>query len=171
MSTNKPELEVETPNYMCKVEFEDDYVKSLALNRLSSVIKQINFVPPFNGPMTYRPLERICALKKEIIERDSNWLLADDITVLETQILNKIDNIDHTRPWNSDRNKLRYIDLFQTITRIRTLHPNWEIDLREARNSHLCRCHLCLAKRMLTADKNSDLENPVSEEDNKHFTP
>ena len=39
--------------------------------------------------MTYKPLERICALKREITENDSNWLLADDITVLETQILNK----------------------------------------------------------------------------------
>jgi len=74
--------------------------------------------------MSYKPLETIWKLKKEVLERDPSWVLANNITMLECQILDQIDNIDHTRPWNSDRNKLRYIKLFQTITKLRILHPN-----------------------------------------------
>ncbi len=86
-------------------------------------------------------------IKKEILERDPNWVLANNITMLECQILNQIDNIDHTKPWNSDRNKLRYIELFQTITKLRILHPNWEVNLAEVTNFHLCKCLSCTERK------------------------
>ncbi len=47
---------------------------------------------------------------------DCSINLADEITLLEHQVLNQIDVIDINVPWNSARNKLRYIDLHQTVT-------------------------------------------------------
>ncbi len=81
------------------------------------LIGMINFMPPFDAPISYGPLERIWNFKKQIREMDPNWLLADEITLLEHQVLNQIDVIDITAPWNSARNKLRYIDLYQTIVK------------------------------------------------------
>jgi hypothetical protein len=178
MSQDKFELTLETSNKVepqceCEEEYPDGYIKIVRLNWLSNTIRLINFMPPFNGPMSYKPLERICKLKKEIIEKDPNWILADNITMLECQVLNKIDNIDHTRPWNSDRNKLRYIELFQTITKLRTLHPNWVIDLSEARNPHLCRCCPCIIRRreMLNSGDSSPECSTSEDEDNKKVAP
>ena len=124
-----------------------EHFKLSRLKRLSSAIRLINFIPPFDEPMSYKPLEIIWKLKKEVLERDPSWVLANNITMLECQILDQIDNIDHTRPWNSDRNKLRYIKLFQTITKLRILHPNWEINLAEGTNFHLCKCLSCMEKK------------------------
>jgi len=71
--------------------------------------------------------------------------------------------------WNGDRNKLRYIDLFQAITEIRTIHPNWEIDLSRARNSHLCKCCSCLVERKpLLDNRDLDSENSDSDEGSKN---
>jgi hypothetical protein len=152
----------EKPQKNKEDEYPVEYFKQLRLKRLSITIRLINFIPPFNGPMSYKPLEIIWRLKKEILERDPNWTLADniiklekdpnwapagDITKLECQILNQINNIDHTGSWDSDKNKLKYTELFQTITKLRTLHPNWEINLAEATNFCLCKCPSCMEKK------------------------
>jgi hypothetical protein len=140
----------EKPRKNKEKEYPVEYFKQLKLKRLSTTIRLINFIPPFNGPMSYKPLEIIWRLKKEILERDPNWTLADsiiklekdpnwatadDTTKLERQILNQINKIDHTGPWDSDENKLKYNELSQTITKLRTLHPKWKINLAEIYSS------------------------------------
>jgi len=153
-----------------------EHFKLLRLKRLSSAIRLINFIPPFDGPMSYKPLEIIWKLKKEVLERDPSWVLANNITMLECQILNQIDNIDHNIPWNSDRNKLRYIELFQAITKLRILHPNWEINLAEDTNFHLCKCLLCIERKKKlpghekSASEYSTLKNEGSKEVTTSFS-
>ncbi len=136
-----------------------DQIKTKAISKLSRVIQTINFVPPFNGTITYAPLQRIWELKKEIEEKYPNWTLTSDDEVLETLVFSKIDSIDHTRPWNSDRNKLRYIDLFQTITKLRVRHPSWSIeDLNEVKNSCTCKCHYCVKKKEEIKNKDTNVK-------------
>jgi hypothetical protein len=84
-----------------------EYEKYTRIRGLTHLIALINFMPPFDGPISYGPLERIWNCKKQIKEMDPNWLLADEITLLEHQVLNQIDVIDINVPWNSARNKLR----------------------------------------------------------------
>jgi hypothetical protein len=120
-----------------------EYEKYTKIRGLTHLIGLINFMPPFDGPISYGPLERIWNFKKQIKEIDSNWLLADEITLLEHQVLNQIDVIDINVPWNSARNKLRYIDLYQTITKLRTIHPDWQMYLEDSKNHHFCKCYSC----------------------------
>ncbi len=87
------------------------------MNILISALVQMHF----DGPISYGPLERIWNFKKQIKEIDPNWLLADEITLLEHQVLNQIDVIDINVPWSSARNKLRYIDLHQTVVDVFTV--------------------------------------------------
>ncbi len=148
---SKSKIEMTTEEQLpgeAKEEITDNQIKTIAISRLSRVIQTINFAPPFNGTLTYAPLQKIWELKKEIAEKDPNWTLTSDDKVMETLVCSKIDSIDHTRPWNSDRNKLRYIDLFQTITKLRVRHPSWLIeDLKEVENSCTCKCHHCLERK------------------------
>ena len=127
----------------CTCPPDKEYEKYTKIRALTHLIGMINFMPPFDGPISYGPLERIWNFKKQIREIDPNWLLADEITLLEHQVLNQIDVIDINVPWNSARNKLRYIDLYQTVTKLRTIHPNWQMYLEDSKNHHFCKCYSC----------------------------
>jgi hypothetical protein len=173
----------ERPQNNKEDEYSVEYFKQVRLKRLSTTIRLINFIPPFNGPISYKPLEIIWRLKKEILERDPNWTLADsiiksekdpnwtsadDTTKLERQILIQINNIDHTGSWDSEENKLKYTELFQTITKLRTLHPKWKINLAEITNFQSYKCLSCMEKKRLLGHEEltseySTLENKSSE--------
>jgi hypothetical protein len=127
----------------CTCPPDKEYVKFTRIRGLTNLLGMINFMPPFDSPISYTPLEKMWSFKKQIREIDPNWLLADEITLLEHQVLNQIDVIDINVPWNSARNKLRYIDLYQTITKLRTIHPDWQMYLEDSKNHHFCKCYQC----------------------------
>jgi hypothetical protein len=145
-----------------------EYEKYTKIRGLTHLIGLINFMPPFDAPISYGLLERIWSFKKQIREMDQNWILADEITLLEYQVLNQIDVIDITVPWNSARNKLRYIDLYQTITKLRTIHPDWQMYLEDSKNHHFCKCCLCseIKRRHQEELDATSSEEPSSEEEN-----
>jgi len=155
--------------HSCYCRVNKEYEKSTKIRSLTHLIGLINFMPPFDGPLSYRPLERLWSLKKQIKEIDPNWLLADEITLLEHQVLNQINVIDINVSWNSVRSKLRYIDLYQTITKLRTIHPDWQMYLEDSKNHHFCRCCSCSEVRKLYQEELDDIssEEPNSDEENK----
>jgi hypothetical protein len=55
-SENKKEGKPQENN---EEEYSVEHSKLLRLKRLSSTIRLINFIPPFNGPISYKPLEII----------------------------------------------------------------------------------------------------------------
>jgi hypothetical protein len=88
-----------------------EYEKSTEIRSLTNLIRLIYSVPLINGLISYKPLERIWNSKKLIREIDPNWILADKVTLLEHQVLNHIDTIDTSVPWDNVENKSRYLDL------------------------------------------------------------
>jgi hypothetical protein len=146
-----------------------EYEKSTKIRSLTHLIGLINSRPPFDGPISYGPLERIWNIKKRIREIDSNWILADEITLLEHQVLNQIDVIDINAPRNSTENKSRYLDLHQTITRLRTIHSDWQMYLEDSKNHHFCKCRPCseIKRRYQEALDATSSEELSSDEENK----
>jgi hypothetical protein len=135
-----------------------EFTKSTKIRSLTTLIGLIKA----DAPLSFRALERICDLKKKIKEIDPGWLLINEVTLLKHQALTQIDAIDHTIPWNSARNRLRYIDLCQTIKKLEMTHPGWVIDLEDPKNHHFCGCCSCLEKRRLyqqTLDETSSEES------------
>jgi hypothetical protein len=129
----------------CCCRLSKEYIKSTKIRSLMTLIGLIEA----DAPLSFRALGRIHDLKKKIKEIDPGWLLVDETTVLEHQVLSLVDAIDHTIPWNSARNRLRYIDLCQTINKLRMTHPGWVIDLEDPGNRHFCKCCSCLENRKL----------------------
>ena len=106
------------------------------------------------------------------MNKDPNLQLVSRLTLLEHQIFNRIDNIDQTKPWDSERNQLRYMELFQTITEIRKLHPNWGIELEELGNIHSCRCRDCTKTRYSHWENRIEKKEYTSKDDKeKEETP
>jgi hypothetical protein len=67
--------------HSCTCPPDKDYVKFTKIRGLTHLVGLINFMPPFDSPISYKPLERMWSLKKQIKEIDPNWLLADEITL------------------------------------------------------------------------------------------
>ena len=127
----------------CYCRHNKEYKKSMKIRNLTTMIGLIEA----DAPLSFRALERICELKKKIKRIDPEWILIDEVKLLEHQVLSQLDFIDHTIPWNSARNKLRYIDLCQTINKLKIIHPDWEMDLEDSKKYYLCKCCSCLEKR------------------------
>jgi hypothetical protein len=127
----------------CYCRLSKEYIKSTKIRGLTTLIELIKA----DAPLSFRALGRIYDLKKKIKEIDPGWLLVDEMTILEHQVLSLIDAIDHTIPWNSARNRLKYIDLCQTINKLKTTHPGWVMDLEDPKNHHFCKCCSCLENR------------------------
>jgi hypothetical protein len=151
MTQKGVKLEIETIEecgcepHECYCRHSKEYKKSMKIKNLTTMIGLIEA----DAPLSFRALERIWELKKIIKKIDPEWILIDEVKLLEHQVLSQLDIIDHTIPWNSARNKLRYIDLCQTINKLKIIHPDWEMDLENPKNYYLCRCCSCLEKRRL----------------------
>jgi hypothetical protein len=152
----------------CTCPPDKEYEKFTEIRSLTKLIGLIYSVPLINGFISYKPLERIWNSKKLIREIDPNWILADEVTVLEHQVLNQIDVVDINIPWDSVENKSRYLDLYKTIIRLKAIHPNWRMYLEDSKNHHFCTCLPCLeVKRRYqealdvtsSEESNSDQEN------------
>jgi len=151
MTQKGVKLEIETIEecgcepHECYCRHNKEYKKSMKIRNLTTMIGLIEA----DAPLSFRALERIWELKKKIKRMDPEWILIDEVKLLEHQVLSQLDIIDHTIPWNSARNKLRYIDLCQTINKLKIIHPDWEVDLENSKNYYSCRCCSCLEKRRL----------------------
>jgi hypothetical protein len=151
MTQKGVKLEIETIEecgcepHECYCRHNKEYKKSMKIRDLTTMVGLIDT----DAPPSFRALERICELKKKIKRIDPEWILIDEVKLLEHQVLSQLDIIDHTIPWNSARNKLRYIDLCQTINKLKIIHPDWEMDLKDSKNHYLCRCCSCLEERRL----------------------
>ena len=94
---------------------------------------------------------RIHVLKWKIKDVDPNWHLTDQVAIMEHQILDLLDGIDHMKPWNEIGNKLKYMALFSIIENLRKLHPIWGIHLESLETpekNHWCKCYKCHEARM-----------------------
>ncbi len=60
--------------HSCYCRVNKGYEKSTKIMSLTTLIGLINFMPPFDGPISYGPLERLWNFKKQIKEIDPNWL-------------------------------------------------------------------------------------------------
>ncbi len=146
-----------------------EYEKSTEIRSLTNLIRLVHSVPLINGLISYKPLERIWNSKKVIRKIDPGWVLADKVTLLEHQVLNQIDTIDISVPWDDVENKSRYLDLYKTIIRLKAIHPDWEMYLEDSKNHHFCKCLPCseVKRRYQSMLDATSSEESSSEEENK----
>jgi len=167
MSEEKSKIEVADKEdcghepHDCNCPPDKEYEKFTEIRSLTNLIRLVYSVPLINGLISFKPLERIWNSKKVIGKIDPNWVLADEVTLLEHQILNHIDSIDINVPWEDIRNKSKYLDLYKTIIRLREIHPNWEMYLEDSKNHHFCKClqcsEVCTAASFITSSFSSGL--------------
>ncbi len=132
-------------------EIAKENYKYVKLTGISNVINYLHSTDFSNEPLMHNRISRIHVLKWKIKDTDQSWHLIDQMTLMEHQILDLIDGIDHMKPWDEIENKLKYVTLFSTIEKLRKLHPRWGIHLEflETPNkNHLCKCHKCHEARM-----------------------
>jgi hypothetical protein len=125
--------------------------KYVKLTGISNIINSLHSTDFSNEPLMHNRMNRIHVLKWKIKEINPSWHLADPITLMEYQILNLLDEIDHMKPWDEAENKLKYTTLFSTIANLKKLHPRWGIlleSLETPDKNHLCKCHKCHESRM-----------------------
>ncbi len=153
----------------CNCPPDKDYKKFTEIRSITNLIRLVYSVPLVNGLISYKPLERIWNSKKVIRKIDPNWVLADKVTLLEHQVLNLIDTIDISAPWDDVENKSRYLDLYKTIIRLKANHPNWEMYLEDSKNHHFCKCLPCseVKRRYQEMLDATSSEDSSSEEENK----
>jgi hypothetical protein len=146
-----------------------EYEKSTEIRSLTNLIRLVYSVPLINGLISYKPLERIWNSKKVIRKIDPGWVLADKVTLLEHHILNHIDSISISVPWDDVENKSRYLDLYKTIIRLKAIHPDWEMYLEDSKNHHFCKCRPCseVKRRYQEMLDATSSEESSSEEENK----
>jgi hypothetical protein len=153
----------------CTCSPSTEYEKSTEIRSLTNLIRLVYSVPLINELISYKPLERIWNSKKVIRKIDPGWVLADKVTLLEHQILNHIDSINISVPWDDVENKSRYLDLYKTIIRLKAIHPDWEMYLEDSKNHHFCKCSPCseVKRRYQEMLDATSSEESSSEEDNK----
>jgi hypothetical protein len=153
----------------CTCPPNEEFEKFTEIRSLTNLIRIIYSVPLINGLISYKPLERIWNTKKRIKEIDPNWILADEVTLLEHQVLNQIDVIDINVPWNSVEYKSKYLDLYKSIIRLKAIHPNWEMYLEDSKNRHFCKCLPCLEvkRRYQEALDATSSEESSSDDENR----
>ena len=146
-----------------------EYEKATEIGSLTNLIRLVYSIPLVNGLISYKPLERIWNSKKVIRKIDPGWVLADKVTLLEHQVLNQIDTIDISVPWDDVENKSRYLDLYKTIIKLKAIHPNWEMYLEDSKNHHFCKCLSCseVKRRYQEMLDATSSEESSSEEENK----
>ena len=143
-ATQVPELREEVTR-------ERENYKYVKLTGISNVINSLYSTDFSNEPLIHNRMRRIHVLKWKIKDRDPSWHLTDQMTLMEHQILDLLDGIDHMKPWDEIENKLKYITLFSIIENLRKLHPRWGIRLESLEapdKNHLCKCHKCHEARM-----------------------
>ena len=155
--------------YGCTCPPSAEYEKSTEIRSLTNLIRLVYSVPLVNGLISYKPLERIWNSKKVIRKIDPGWVLTDKVTLLEHQVLNQIDTIDISVPWDDVENKSRYLDLYKTIIRLKAIHPDWEMYLEDSKNHHFCKCLPCseVKRRYQEMLDATSSEESSSEEENK----
>jgi hypothetical protein len=125
--------------------------KYVKLTGISNIINSLHSTDFSNEPLMHDRMNRIHVLKWKIKDIDPSWHLIDQMTLMEHRILDFIDGIDYTKPWEEAENKLKYMALFSTIANLRKLHPRWGIHLESLETpdkNHLCKCHKCHEVRM-----------------------
>ena len=125
--------------------------KYVRLTGISNVINSLYGTDFSNEPLMHHRMNRIHVLKWKIKDVDPKWHLTDQVTLMEHQILDLLDGIDHMKPWNEVGNKLKYMALFSIIENLKRLHPRWGIHLESLETpekNHWCKCYKCHEARM-----------------------
>ena len=97
--------------------------KYVKLTGISNVINSLHSTDFSNEPLMHDRMNRVHILKWKIKNVDPNWHLTDQVTLMEHQILDLLDGIDHMKPWNEIGNKLKYLALFSIIENLKKDTP------------------------------------------------
>ena len=85
--------------------------KYVKLTGISNIINSLHSTDFSNEPLMQDRMNRIHVLKWKIKDVDLNWHLTDQVALMEHQILDLLDGIDHMKPWNEVGNKLKYMEI------------------------------------------------------------
>jgi len=87
VSESREEIARERENYK--------YVKLIGMSNIINSLRSTDFS---NEPLMHNRMHRIHVQKWKIKDIDPNWHLTDQMTLMEHQILDLLDGIDHMKP-------------------------------------------------------------------------
>jgi len=98
MDSTSENIEQATQVSELRKEIDKKNYKYVKLTGISNVINSLQSTDFSNEPLMHDRINRIHVLKWKIKDVDPNWHLIDQVALMEHQILDLLDGIDHMKP-------------------------------------------------------------------------
>ena len=148
---------------MSEPKTQPDYsARQKVVRKIYRILSKVICIPPYEDTINFRHLQRLHELMKELRSLDPEYPLTDIVQTKELNILKDLDKMQTTRPWDDAGNKLLYIHIQGEISKIRNIHPDWDVDLDCIYRYHICRCLRCKTEGFLCTQHILDSSNETS---------